>query len=69
MTESQQTLQALEVNRYNWTQQAWDEEAKNPNLVGAKKWRDLDTGFQRFLLAKTQGCTTKDEVKKALEAK
>ena len=63
------TEQLRGVNLYNWTQQVWDDEAKNPNLVGVKKWRDLDSGFQRFLLEKTKECTTKDEVKKALEAK
>lgn len=69
MNETQQSEQLRGVNVYNWTQQVWDEESKNPNLVGAKKWRDLEMGFQRYLLAKTQGCTTKAEVKKALEGK
>lgn len=62
MSETQQSEQLRGVNVYNWTQQVWDKEAANPNIVGAKKWRDLDMGFQRYLLDKT-----KDEVEKALE--
>lgn len=58
--------QLLGVNLYNWTQQVWDEESKKPHLRGAKKWRDLESGFQRYLLEKTQGCTTREEVKEAL---
>lgn len=64
-----QTEQLRGVNVYNWTQQVWDEEAKKPNVVGAKRWSQLEMGFQRYLLTKTQACTTKDEVKKALEIK
>ena len=61
-----QATQLLGVNLYNWTQQVWDEEAK---LIGISRWAKLESGFQRYLLEKAQGCTTKDEVKKALEGK
>lgn len=58
------------VNLYNWTQQAWDENRKkNSQIKGLKRWRDLEVGLQRYLLEKTKGCTTKDEVVNALEAK
>ena len=58
------------VNLYNWTQQAWDEnKKKNPQIKGLKHWRDLEIGFQRYLLEKTKDCTTKDEVVNSLEAK
>ena len=61
------TAQELDVNRYNWTQRVWDEEADSVHLVGMRKWRDLQTDFQRYLLAKVQNCNTIEEVREALK--
>lgn len=67
MNEETRQDQLRGVNLYNWTQQAWDKAAKDPNLVGVKKWSDLGSEFQRYLLEKTKGCTTKEATEKALK--
>lgn len=59
----------MSINLLNWTQQVWDENAKNPNLRGMKKWSKLDLGFQKYLLEKVEGCTSKEEVRAKLEEK
>jgi len=66
MRSQEQEIQLLGVNLYNWTIQVWDEAAKSH---GVPRWSKLESGFQRYLLEKMQDCTTKDEVKQAMEAK